>query len=245
MKILACDALETLLERAQHDLHVARQRRLTCSRSLVNFEHRASLDSDARIHRSSFMLDTTRALFAVLAMSLLPSCQFPDYDIIEAQLGGGGADSAPDEQPPPGGASSGASGPSSTAGRSAALPEDCRLVDRYVVCASILDFAAAQAICEAQGRQLLRIDDADENDAVTKLARALGPYVWIGAKKEGDAFEWLDGTVFYDGGAVRGVYSNLVPPPSDEDATLRCVQLEDSGVWTAAHCTDTQQFVCE
>jgi hypothetical protein len=125
------------------------------------------------------------------------------------------------------------------------LPEDCRQVSGYLACASILEFAEAEAVCESVDRQLVRIDDAAENDVVTAIGHGLGPYVWLGAKKEGSAFEWLDGTVFYDEGEVRGVYSNLVLRSSDNDSTLRCVQLENSGVWTAAHCTDTQQFICE
>lgn len=177
------------------------------------------------------MLDTTRALLAVLATSLLPACQFPEYDITEVELGAGGG------------------GANGDAGAPAELPEDCRLFREgsksYLACESILNFAEAEAVCESQGRQLVRIDSEAENDVVTDLARNLGPYVWLGAKQEGSAFQWLDGTVFYDDGEVPGAYSNLVLPASDHDSTLRCVQLENSGAWTAARCTDTQQFVCE
>jgi hypothetical protein len=194
------------------------------------------------------MLDPTRALLAVLATSLSAACQFPDYDIIEAQLGGSGADSSPEDEPSPagaGGAGSDGGGSNVTAGSAPALPEDCRLANGYFACAQIVNFEAAEEVCESQGRKLARIDDATENAVVTEIARTLGPYVWLGAKKEGSGFEWLDGTVFYDDGEVHGVYSNLVLRSGNDDTTLRCVQIENSGAWTPAHCTDTQQFICE
>lgn len=108
-----------------------------------------------------------------------------------------------------------------------------------------LTFDQAESRCEVYGMHLAVIEDAAENELLIK--RKTDPYIWIGGiSAEEGVFQWVTGTVFYDNGSVPGVYQNFATGgPDSDDKTLRCVQFESGGLWSAAHCTDTQAYICE
>ena len=117
-----------------------------------------------------------------------------------------------------------------------------------MACSISSTFDQAQARCQAQLMNLIRIDGGGENELAVELARTIGSYVWIGGSNRQDEtrFEWTDGTAFYDdGAAIPGVYQNFGPDQPLADPERRCVELHDStGFWHNAPCSDRLQFIC-
>ena len=120
----------------------------------------------------------------------------------------------------------------------------------YMACSEGATFNEAEVLCQAQDMHLVRIDDAAENNVTVELAQNLGSYIWIGASSllEVGSYAWLDGAVFFRGGAtVDGLYQNFGPGQPVEGVGRNCVQLHDSveGPWSNAPCSDVKPYVCE
>jgi hypothetical protein len=101
---------------------------------------------------------------------------------------------------------------------------------------------------------LVRIDSDAERDFVrsTMLQSQSGSWPWIGATDRSNTgvWRWLDGTVFWRGGAdgtaEGGAYTSWsTGQPSDggQDHGQRCMQLV-SGGWTISRAR-SGRFVCE
>lgn len=126
----------------------------------------------------------------------------------------------------------------------------CRVNDgrRYMVCGEALGWDEARARCEAQGLQLMQLEDASENvwlqDVLTELNY---PSVWVGAsdtQTDGE-WRWLDGTLFYDAATmmpVDGTFSNF---PDFEPDVGDCLSVFQSTSWHAEPCETPRGFVCE
>jgi hypothetical protein len=115
-------------------------------------------------------------------------------------------------------------------------------------CLAAKDFDEAEVACQESGMHLVKIDDAEENATVLRLA--LDDYVWIGGSSRDDSsvYTWLDGTTFYDsGGPVGAIYQNFDSSGPSSDPELRCVQLRElvEGTWSTWRCSGMQSFVCE
>jgi hypothetical protein len=102
----------------------------------------------------------------------------------------------------------------------------------YLYCANRLNWANAQAACEAIGGNLLVVKRAAEYDLFTDL----GTY-WLGGyDPDGDnVFEWVDGTpVEYDG------WLNNQP----DSVGQGCMQFWN-GAWDDLQCGNTRAYICE
>jgi hypothetical protein len=125
----------------------------------------------------------------------------------------------------------------------------------YMFCRQRLAFYDAEALCISKGMHLVRMDSDAERDFVrsTMLRFQSGSWPWIGATDRSNTgvWRWLDGTVFWRGGAdgtaEGGAYTSWsTGQPSDggQDHAQRCVQLV-SGGWNDLACAIREEFVCE
>lgn len=108
-------------------------------------------------------------------------------------------------------------------------------------------FDDAARDCASRGYQLVVIESAAENAAVTALA-AGGPDVWIGlsdAASEG-TWVWVDGQVAQSGG-VAMMYVNWRAGEPANGGGDNCVELDpgDGGRWNDVGCGGTKPILCE
>ena len=153
-----------------------------------------------------------------------------------------------DEDPTPGGAVDASIPPADVDARpadpsaDAALPCPPGWIEAgarcYLVAADALTWADAQVACQAQGGDLVVLEDADENLQVSALAAARSTW-WIGATDaaaEG-TWRWIDGReADFDAWA-------LFQPDNffNEDCALQ----SSSGSWNDAGCEEALAYVCE
>jgi hypothetical protein len=114
-------------------------------------------------------------------------------------------------------------------------------------------YSQALADCQNVGMTLVKVDDAAENAWLTAEALARGlfaartPVLFLGGDDiavEGE-WRWLDGTLFWNGAAVPGVYSNWASPPGS-GGQADCVIMRSDGYWTDRACNSgAVTYMCE
>lgn len=131
-------------------------------------------------------------------------------------------------------------------------PCDCATLGdhRYVFCPpSMGDVASAEEVCTAEGLALLRVDDAAENGWILTTATALGhEVVALGASDsatEGE-WSWSDGTIFWNGAAVEGLYQAWSEAqPDNASPGEHCAIILPDSRWNDLDCNTSVPFVCE
>jgi hypothetical protein len=118
----------------------------------------------------------------------------------------------------------------------------------YLFCTSGRSFADAETDCADWGYHLVFIESADEQGFV--WSRASGRIVtdwWLGLSDrttEG-RYEWTDGTVVWEGGAVASYHAFRGGSPDDTSGE-NCFELDSAaGEWGGAGCSQAQPYVCE
>jgi hypothetical protein len=100
---------------------------------------------------------------------------------------------------------------------------------------------------------LVKVDDATENAWLTAEAQARGlfpgraPLVILGGNQLAvpDEWRWIDGTLFWNGAAVPGQYSNWSSPPT-AGGQSDCLGLQPDGTWIARACNSgNMTYACE
>lgn len=126
----------------------------------------------------------------------------------------------------------------------------------YWFCSGALDWEGAEAHCETQAMQLVRIDSQQENDFLVSSGAssgvfALNGFAQIGANDRAVAGEWrwIDGELFWQGGptgaAVGGAFSNWLASSPSASGVQQCSGLLDTGEWQVRSCTAVVPFICE
>lgn len=112
----------------------------------------------------------------------------------------------------------------------------------------------AAALCDqSPGRHLARIDDPEENADIAAFVQGPawvggndwtveGEWFWMDAKLADDVQFWTGGD---DGGRFRGRYNNWAGGRPVTDDALDCVTISPDGLWRAADCSTSRQYVCE
>jgi hypothetical protein len=125
-------------------------------------------------------------------------------------------------------------------------------------CGHAQAFTAAQAICQAHGMSLARVNTAIQNQAIQDAMRinyGADAAYWLGGSDTGQegTWAWRDGTPFWSGGPdpagmpVASRYSNWFPiaeQPAIDPAYLDCLSVPSIAKWQAADCDVPQFFVC-
>jgi hypothetical protein len=121
----------------------------------------------------------------------------------------------------------------------------------YRFCSLGQNWNAAESECNAAGMQLVRVDDGVENSWIRATAdRRAMTYLWLGATAPaGDAhWQWSDGTEFYNGGPVGGLFDNWAPGKPTGTSIRACGgMIPDAvgGQWDDRSCTAVYPYVCE
>lgn len=126
----------------------------------------------------------------------------------------------------------------------------------YWFCTGALAWAGAEALCESQSMQLVRIDSLQENDFLVSQGASSGVFglngfAQIGANDRAVAGEWrwVDGELFWQGGpmgaAVAGAFSNWLASSPSASGVQQCSGLLDTGKWQVRSCTAVVPFICE
>jgi cysteine-rich repeat protein len=122
----------------------------------------------------------------------------------------------------------------------------------YVLEASALGWAEAEAGCQAMNARLVSTTSAGEDDFVASLADGSGVgTVWIGlgdSAAEG-TYVWTDGSPYSYSNWATGEPSDAFNPPGDPDPN-DCVWLQstpgpDYGQWYDDPCDGLYAYVCE
>jgi hypothetical protein len=171
------------------------------------------------------------------------------------QSGGSGSDG--------GSGSTGGVGGSSDAGllADAASLGDCRALTyamhSYLFCNVKVEWSVARDNCASIGMQLVRVDDAGENQFLLDNMYATAPVsgIWIGASDaavEGE-WRWVDGTLFWlgakNGMAQNGLYNDWYAgtQPAGQQASRDCAALDRNagGGWFDSDCPVAKEYACE
>jgi len=91
--------------------------------------------------------------------------------------------------------------------------------------------ADAQAYCQQKGANLASINNADEESFIMGISSS---NVWIGLKKIGGSYTWVDGSPVS--------FQNW---KSDASKTQECVHLLYAGTWQDDQCSTARTFVCK
>ncbi|KAM9836422.1 C-type isolectin Sp-CL4-like [Aulostomus maculatus] len=106
------------------------------------------------------------------------------------------------------------------------------------------DFDSAEAECQREGGNLVSIHNQTQYDTLLCLMLATTyrrEHFWLGAKKNGDEFEWTDGSGTMTFNHWReGMPDNFA---GNED----CVAMNSGswGPWNDAPCAEEKYFVCQ
>jgi hypothetical protein len=124
----------------------------------------------------------------------------------------------------------------------------------YRFCPVELWYSQALADCQSVGMTLVKVDDAAENAWLTTEAQARGlltgrtPAVFLGGDDIAVDGEWrwvVDNTLFWNGAAVPGVYSDWTSPPG-RGGQANCLIMGSDGRWTARACNSgAVTYMCE
>lgn len=132
---------------------------------------------------------------------------------------------------------------------------DCRVTEGQLLalCFAELNWAEAQAACEAEGLNLLLPRSQAQNDLVRAWASRAGlPDVWLGGSDLEKEEEWTNarGEVFWMGDALgeapEGSFESwAVAQPDDGGAGQDCSNLWLDGRWDDLGCDSLRPFICE
>lgn len=129
----------------------------------------------------------------------------------------------------------------------------------YMFCTTPLTWTEAESACEAQGFQLVRVDDAAELTWLLGICFAAAGsnntasiWPWLGANDlavDGE-WRWADGTQFWQGTQTGGPVDNLYNhwaqgQPVSKDS---CGAMQNNGsdsLWSAQPCTSLHPYTCE
>lgn len=126
----------------------------------------------------------------------------------------------------------------------------------YQLCTTELVTDDAMAHCQSLGMQLVRIDDAAENDWLATTATAAGLFSRVGDsaligasdREVPEQWVWPDGEVFWsgtsNGAPVNGLYENWTNQHPTGGIT-NCSALLASGLWIAMGCASALPFICQ
>ena len=126
----------------------------------------------------------------------------------------------------------------------------------YWFCTQLVTAALAEAHCETQGMQLVRVDSSSENDFLLATGMQRGvfannAYALIGANDvalDGD-WRWRDDTLFWQGGpagaAVGGLFSKWTASSPSTNGVQHCAGILGVGTWQDRSCTAAEPFICE
>jgi hypothetical protein len=127
----------------------------------------------------------------------------------------------------------------------------------YMMCAGNprhANWYNAQTACDNQGEELVQIDSAAENDALSARIRTLtsDPAFYIGgsdAAKEGD-WHWVGGDAFWkgngNGSAVDDAFEAWDPANPDNQTNQDCAVLKPAEKsWDDRTCSDIYAYICE
>jgi hypothetical protein len=119
----------------------------------------------------------------------------------------------------------------------------------YWFCGTPRTWSAARARCQSVGMDLVRIDDAAENQFVWEHA---SDDWWLGANDLATEGTWvwsIQGSQFWSGSAngtaVGGLYSNWKNDQPNDLGNEDCAQFTSGGKWRDDSCADTEPYVCE
>lgn len=126
----------------------------------------------------------------------------------------------------------------------------CHITDhgstRYLVCPDTTTWEEARDDCRRFGFELLRIDDAEEQDFVwTEAAGGEGDY-WIGLNDQD-----TEGTYVWSDGTPLGSFAHWAPAaPNNGDGEVEedCVEMieGEDGHWNDRDCeSDYLDYICE
>ena len=117
----------------------------------------------------------------------------------------------------------------------------------YYVCPGVLPYADALARCRSVGAELVRLEDAAENDWL--IVQIGDTPVWIGASDFTTEGDWLwvdDDSLFWRGTSlgdpVGGMFSDWAS--GEPNQTGDCARAESTG-WHDHSCTNSLAYVCE
>ena len=119
----------------------------------------------------------------------------------------------------------------------------------YWFCPQLRTWTDARTKCEARGYNLVRIEDATENEFV-RARSGLG--AWIGANDIATEGAWVwtfGGSKFWTGSAggapFGGLYSKWALLQPDNLLNQDCGRIATDGTWTDETCVAANAYVCE
>ena len=112
----------------------------------------------------------------------------------------------------------------------------------YHLCDGAYSFAAARALCQARGGDLVILAGADEAATVTDLLAVDGPKHWIGLsdRETEGTFLWIDGSPLLPQQAQWNVGE-----PNNSGGDEDCVELRPTGQWNDVICGGARAALCE
>jgi hypothetical protein len=123
----------------------------------------------------------------------------------------------------------------------------------YRFCTVLAIFDEAAAACQSANMSMIRVDSAEENDWLLQQFIAQGmfkgggaPIVFLGGSdlQTSGQWVWQDGTLFWDGAAIGGVYSNFAFAPKAGKGD--CLGMTSDGNWSGRACNSGNATVaCE
>ena len=123
--------------------------------------------------------------------------------------------------------------------------DDCAAVGNgerdYLLCWRGRDFAAARALCQARGMDLVVIGDQAETDFLVGAiaAQAIG-WAWIGLSDDD-----LEGTFAWVDGSPLGYAAWNGAEPNDYGGNEDCAHVLDDGAWNDLPCSAAIASICE
>lgn len=116
----------------------------------------------------------------------------------------------------------------------------------YLFCPATVAWPEARAHCESFGYDLVRIDDAAEQEFVWSVQGARGGDAWIGLHdRDGEgAWVWSDGTEL--GGFAH--WADEQPDAGEGEVDEDCVEIiaAEAGGWNDRDCAiDYLDYICE
>lgn len=127
----------------------------------------------------------------------------------------------------------------------------------YMVCATPLAWAAAGAVCASKTFKLVRIDNNQENNALTNFSslHLSNNSFWTGGTDQAQQGTWVwpDGGLFWSNSSPTALYNNWpLPYEPTASATERCAEVICTGAgyfkpgdWNNLDCGTQRYFICE
>ncbi len=121
----------------------------------------------------------------------------------------------------------------------------------YALCVADVFWDMALNRCQDMGMQIVRIDDAAENEFVRSSMVPFAGHIWIGGSDLAVTGEWRwpDGNQFWQGDSNGAglLYANwFMGEPNNFDGNEHCSEMViQHGQWNDQVCTVGQEYVCE